>query len=989
MSAPTDIYVSPSTSLILIRNVSTPTNIYLTNFNVPNFNLSIRDTTGSPTIGVSSVYISTVGSSRFADGSFLYTLNQPLGFVNLGFRNSSFWQVLHTSGQTPNDSAANVTQLNVSTSFISLLSTTAITISSLLIENIRTTNAITITGPFVITNLSAPGIITVQSSLNVYGDVTIDKQFFVSGATQFQSSLQVTEILPISSITRVFSSVGVGGTLSVGGILTVGSTLFTRSTNILQSLQVQKSSQSITTTVEDTLQVQNVLSSLLSLTVMSNYVGFNNSLTIEQTTSTLGGTFSTQTMAIGDDLFTKGAISTGDAAFLSTVSFGSSMTVSGNVFVSTGFMAGGDMNTSVFDYLTTPGAFITPSSFSTGSLSVQNTFSISSGISTFFVDVLDRLSIGTTVHTVATVSSYNETRVKDQIYVGGNAFFDTLYFSSGISSKTLFVKDEITTSSSRFQNLITAGSLFTDLPVTVFGIVNVFSTVRVENNVLIEGISVISSINAPSYLLSSLFITTSSPNVAFTASTLVVSCNVETQTVLINDTEPLVTETTFASTTQFFYTDATNIVVKDAVTSNLFWGDPFSELEDVSFSVTTPSLFPKGLSAQTIIADAITSKKLIGNFEGDAFGISNVALPFKNISAAISYASTVSSHVVYTSSFQTSTFQNSFLTTLISSFESPDLAIESVGFPFRSDKNQILMVTSTVYAINNTLFIDAAQRRVGINISSPQADLDISGGLYAAGGLFFSSQKDIYVSTSISPLNISTFITASAFIRDSFTIGTNTQLQNPNFYSNGFALDPVAIPPFVVGVAQTLAPVVPSILARESTISLQNTVFITANTKRVGVNSISYDFFSGSNSNGFINSNSNSNGSISADFTFRDPSYEFQMKRDMIVDGVAYMSSLSLNTILTKTATLPSFYIQANPSFSTNTFSTTFGTLYMNDNLLVLSNAFQKKIGINTTSMVSFGSCNVLDINGSAFFSTASIKQLNTIETLSFSSRVL
>ena len=266
MSAPTNsIFVSPSTSLILIRNVSTLTNVvYLNSFNVPNFTVSVRDTTGSPEIGVNSVYISTIGSARFADGSFLYTLNQPYGFVNIGFRNSSFWQVLHTSGQKPTDSAANVNKLNVSTSFITLLSTTTATISSLLIENIRTTNAIVINGTFVITNLSAPGIVTVQSTLNVYGDVFINKQLFVSSIAEFQSSLRVVEILPISSITRVFSSVGVGGSLSVGGILTVGSTLLTQSTNTLETLQIQKSSQGITTTIENTLQVQNLLE-LLSL----------------------------------------------------------------------------------------------------------------------------------------------------------------------------------------------------------------------------------------------------------------------------------------------------------------------------------------------------------------------------------------------------------------------------------------------------------------------------------------------------------------------------------------------------------------------------------------------------------------------------------------------------------------------------------------------------------------------------------------------------
>ena len=971
MSAPTDIYVSPSTSLILIRNVSTPTNIYLNSFNASNFNVSIRDTTGSSNIQVSSVYVSTIGTARFADGSFLYTLNQPYGFVNLGFRNSSFWQVLHTSGQTPLNSAANVNSLNVSTSFVTLLSTVTANISSLLIENIRTTNAITITGPFVITNLSAPGIVTVQSSLNVYGDVDIEKQLFVSGATRFYSSLTVTDILPVSSVTRVLSSVGVASSLFVGGGITVGSTLFTQLTNIIQSLQIQKSSPDITTTVEDSVFLRGVLSSFLSLTVKNDYFGKDTSLTIYQNTSTL--TFQTHSMDVGDTLFSKDDIVTNNVQFPSTVFLGSSLTLLGNAQISTGFMVG--QNFAAPSIKTT--VFSTLSSFSTGSLFLTSTLTVSSGLSTFFLDVLDRLSVGNSLHTVATVSSFTQTRVKDTVYVTKNAYFDILHFSSGISTDSIFVGGSISTSSSAFKNLSTLGTFITSQGVTVAEDINVFSNASITSNLNLTGNVLISSISAESYLLSSLYITTSSPAVSFRASSLIVSCNVDTKTVLIN-VSPILSEYSFASTTQFNKGIAETSLFNDVRTSNLFWGPPPST--NLSFSLNAESLFPRGLSAQTILANSLTADTLVGRFLGDGFGISNVALLNKNVSAITASASTFSSQQIFTSSMYTSSFQNRFLTTVVSSFQSPTLAIEGIGYPVQSNKNQILMLDKNVYTFNNTLYVDSRQNRLGINISSPKADLDISGGIYSGGGFIYSSIQEYYVSTLTSPLNLSSLVTGYAVIRDAFKVSSFLNLVSPNTFNINSFIDGIS-PFYRVGPKATYGNDI-GIFSYGSSISLQSGLFIINDTKRVGFNSIStgIDF---------------SIFPYVSTYTFSEPQYEFDIANThdygyLTISGTSYISSLNLvRALTTRTFTSPSLYIESRPTYSTNTLSTTLGTLFMNDSLLVLSNSVIPKIGIQTSNMVSEGNNSILDINGSAFFSSLLSPRLNVQETLSFSSRLL
>ena len=78
----------------MIKRYERPTNIYLSTFNTPDFQVNIRDTTGSSTLNVN---VSTIGGALFVDGTNLYELNQPFGFVNLSLRTSSFWQVLHLS----------------------------------------------------------------------------------------------------------------------------------------------------------------------------------------------------------------------------------------------------------------------------------------------------------------------------------------------------------------------------------------------------------------------------------------------------------------------------------------------------------------------------------------------------------------------------------------------------------------------------------------------------------------------------------------------------------------------------------------------------------------------------------------------------------------------------------------------------------------------------------------------------------------------------
>ena len=942
MSATTNIYVTPSTSLILIRNVSTPTNIYLSSFNTPNFTVSVRDTTGSSTILTNSVYLSTIGTARFMDGSFLYTLNQPYGFVNLGFRNSSFWQVLHTSGQSPLDSAATVGKLNISTSYIGVLSTSIATISSLSLENLTTTNAVTIQGPFVITNLSAPGIVTVQSTFTVLGDVQIDGNLFVSGTTYFQSSLNTTELLPLSNVIRVFSSFGVGGHLSVGGTLTIGSTLFTQSDNFVPSLQVQKSTLATTTTLEGVLNVGSVLSSLRSLVVQetASFTTSNHFVSILQDVSSIvsDNTFSTNTLSVFGNSLVKESLFTRYADFYSTLFIGSTLRILSNANTSTLFV-GGNFFTNTLSVST----LSTLSSFSTGIASVRFSTILSSGLSTTGIDILHFASISKSFETVATISSLGPTRVKDTLFVQNNGLFDTLTFFSDLKTEVL-TASTVTLTSISLSSLNTTGSLTASGIITIEKGLCVFGNALVQNNVIASGTSVISTIETPSYLIDTLNITTSSPYTAFTASSFNAS-TVEVNSFLVRATDPptLTVGSTFASTTQFNTAVAEAVRVRIAQTSSLFWGP--SRVEGVNASLDVRSYFPQGLSAQTLLVNSLTADFISSRFSGDGQGVSNIFFSnvFSNVSATTGFVSTISTAQVFTSSLNASTFQNLLFTTANSSFQSENLVIEGLGYPFRFDKNQILLVNSNLYAINRTLFIDTLQNRVGVNISSPQADMDISGGLIA-GFIEYSTINDMVVSSFSNPTNLSTIFTSNIFVRDSFNVSTSIIVMGTFDSPVSFVISTQQTGPYELSLGNVL-----SLIAFPSSIALLNRLFIHNDTKNVTVKSLDSNI---------LGPDQSINSSISLAVS------------TMYVNSITHVSSLVAESLLTNSLTTPYFLINpVDDKISVNTISTGSQGLFFNYDLLTVINSFQQpRVGIKTKNPLA-----ALDIHGSAYFSSLNL----------------
>jgi hypothetical protein len=937
MSVATTFTPTPSTSLVLIRNLSTPTFVYLSSFNAPNFTLSVRDTTGLSSIQTTPVRISTTGSARFIDGTSLYLLNKPYGFVNIGFRNSSFWQILHTSGQAPSTTAANVTTLNVSTLNLGFLSSGTKLTSTLVVNDFITTNSFSLVSPFIINNLSAPGIVVVQSTFNVYGDVLLDKQLFVSGPTTFRSSLFVNTILPISSPVRIISSIGIGGAFSVGGILTVGSTFHTLSTNFAETLQIQKSTSQTVFDVTDSFRIQNAISTLLDVTALSAFTTFS-SLQVSQNISSISQTFSTQSLNVRGSGSLVGTLSTfGNANFLSTLDIQSTLTVRGPLFLSTNLFVKDTFYTSSFSSF----LFSSLGSLSTQMLQLTSTAFLSSGLSTALLQGSNWISIGSDFYTPAIFSSLGLTKVSGLVSVEGGSLFGSVHVSSSVGvGDQLTVQQSSIVGSATFQkNVCTIGNFFTLGYTEIKGNVGVGSNVFVNSNIVIQDGSEISSFTVNSFVLSNLDILTSSPFTAFTASTLNASSIFTSYTEIgIANPPALSVYSTFASTTQFTYTEAEALRVETVRASNVLFGSKQTSLSVESqprFVMNAKALFPQGLSAQTVRFDSLLANNIVASFLGDGANISNVAVPFSHLSALKSFASTSIVTSLFGSTMSVSSFTDSNLTNVVSTFITPTLVFESVGYPLRFDTNQVLAANAQTMIINRGLTFDRSRNLVGIFTSSPQYTLDVNGAIYASN-IYFSSINALTIST-LSTFSISSIYASSVFVRDTLAFGSSgIQIVAYNAFTNDAT-------PFEIQVLSNTNKVTNlfGIYGYPSSIGINYGVHVYNNTNRVAIGSLS-------------------NGQ------FLSTPYDLTVY-NTIWSSNGYFSSVNLNQFVqTDQLVAPSLFLQGSNYVSTNKLSTALEKLFMND-ILTLTRASTGAIGVKTTEPLAN-----LDIRGNAYFSSVS-----------------
>lgn len=792
-----NIYISPSTSLVLIKSLARQPIIYLSTFNVPDFSINIRDTTGLSTqLTTTPILISTIGSARFIDNTTSYAINKPYGFVNLSLRTSTLWQILHTSGQTPTSSAANVGVMNISSSYIGLLSSASQQVSSLQIENLDTPNSITLSGPFIIGNLSTPGFTLLQSTLNVYGNASFERGSFVSGPVSFLSSFFVENIKPLSSPVYALSSVGVGGSVFVGGQTIVFSTLQTQSSLQVQTLSVERSTTSLTVDITGSVLLTGLFSSLGSLTVSKNTVVQSN-VQIQRTFSSLEGFFSTQSLVVGGNATVFSTMSTlGNMQFFSsfttlssiqlrnTVSFLSSVNVTN--LLSTSYLSTG--------YFSTAATVSSAGTFSLLSLSITGTLS-------------------TQRATIANIFSTNslfvsqETTVANNFNTGVGSFQPLLVYCNadlaGLSVRgnvgtlgDVFVGGNLTSSDGKISGNATVNGNLNGLGTAHFSTnVGISSNLSVTGSLRVLGFPNIGLYDYDSLGVSSIQIMTSSPSIALRASTFTIdglrsdkaqfAYDQTSGTLNFGDYRTSLFANEIYAGRYRGYIMSTNTLYAENVVTQSSDGTPtyvFPSQSYPVFQIASKSSFPRGLSTHVVNANVIVAQSTIASLVGDASYLSNV--PF--------FFSTVSTGTVTFSTINTSTFStlNAYLgNTTVSTnllireyllFNTPSLIMStgltinpSIYSQFNTTRIPVIQpVNDSVLGINNTMYLNSSNRRIGVLTSTPVYNFDISGSLYFTGNLYFSSINEINFST-IRTVSFSTLYYSSIRLQDSLILGNN------------------------------------------------------------------------------------------------------------------------------------------------------------------------------------------------------------------------
>ena len=772
MSATTDIYITPSTSLVLIRSLTKPVNVYFRDYATYPFSVTVRDATGLSSIQTMPVRLSTIEGARFADGTSFYALNQPYGLVSLSLRTSNVWQIQHTSGQSPAFAAADIGTLSAMTTYVTALSSVQKNVSSLFVENLLTPNSISVTAPFVVTNLSTPGFVLFEQSFNVYGPTFVQGRLFVSSLTNFVSSLFAIDPQPIQDPVRVLSTIGIGGFVQVGETIRSVSTLSVRSTVQVEQLFVTLSSTQDPTVIEGSVQIAGLVSTLGNLIVASNTTVSRNVL-LGSFVSSFGGTVRTGELVVGGATSVALTLSS-----LSTTVSVSSVQES-DIFVTQRpieILSTLGVGQSVAASSMSSGTISTFGSVSTGSLELISTATLAGTLSTAIFQSLESLTVGGKLESAATVSSLGQAIFRGEVSVIGSGIFKTLtlFSSVGVGSTLSVVGPTFVPAVVSLSSLTVGSSLETSSFQWIGGSAGVRSNVLVEGTLLITGTSEIPSFRVQSFLLSNLELTTSSPEITFRVSSLQAS-SLYTGLTRIEAPLPDVYQvsSTYASTLLTNEASATLLQGETLFAQNFYVGSTvsLSAESDPKIVFATKTLFTQGISSLQIQSDSVQADTVIGNFVGSVSYLSNIAIPFSNISGITIALSTLSLEVFTTSSFHASTLSNAKNLFIQSTLVMPYLVFESQGFLPRYDVHQILEVTSSFSIVNRNLYFDRQTGNIGLFISSPGYEFDVDGLIYASN-IQYSSINPLYVSSPGTTV-FSTVFASSVFVRDAMELGPN------------------------------------------------------------------------------------------------------------------------------------------------------------------------------------------------------------------------
>jgi hypothetical protein len=826
-------------------------------------------------------------------------------------------------------------------SFFTLVSTSQKFVSTYVVENLTSPNSISITSPFIVSNLSTPGFVLIDQTLYVRDNVVLEGSLNVKHAVRIFGSTFADDLAPFTGNTiQVLSSVGIGGSATIESLY-VKSTLTLFSTVQVSTLQVTQSSVNDVVHVSELTRASGLVSTLGNLAVgKQTTVGRN--VFLLQEVSTLGGNLSTFSLSIDGSLYVQGGLSTVAnsntlASFLSSLEEKSSLVVKKvATFISTLDLSGSFYTSSFYGF-----NFSTLGSVSTTGLNLLSTASIKGNISTSLFESYQYISIGGNLVTPASISSIFNTNFQSNLYAKGTVTFATAHTSSSVGvGETTNVLYSTIASYAVVGNDFQTKNLTVDGQTQIKGSVGVSSNAFVYGNLTVLGEPTISSYLVESFLLNDLQIMTSSPFTSFAVSSLNAS-TLHTEFTRISRAHPdiFAVSSSYASTTQL-----TNAITEMArfdtgYSESVFLGDT-SSLASNSFpraGINLRTNFAQGLSTMEVRVDNLLGEGVIvGNPVGTVGYLSNIPYRFPFLSAITTTASTVSVRNFFTSSFTGSSFVIPKFINIQSTVVAPYVVFESQGFEPRYDTNQFLTLNRDSMVVNRSLFFNNQTKKVGLFVSSPLYDFDISGQVFASN-LFFSSINTLIISTS-GTFVYSTIQVSSSYIQNNLSYGEQGLrlfTRNP-FTENGY---------FEINTLVSTASNVFGLYdcIEQSTILLNNAVQINRQHK-VGINQVN---------------------EVTGALVL--PVHALSVNDTVRVQEL-YTSSLNLMQSLQTTSLItPNYSINCNVEYPVNTLSTSFAKLILNSFVTLKTDPIQSNRFVGIQTMDPQAS---LDIRGDAYFSS-------------------
>lgn len=768
--------VNSSTSLILVKKLISPYYpIYLSSLVSPDFTITIRDVTGSELIKNTPIVCSTIGGAKFANGTSQYTINNPFGLLQLRYR-SSIWQPLHTSAAQPSDSAANVNTIYISTAYISVFSSITHNVSSMTIENLNITNTFNLNGSITFANISTSGNIITNSTLSVYKDVIIGNSLYVSSAGYLNSSAIFSTI---SSVNNLYtpSSIVFGGNMYVNNNVFITSSLILRSSYFFTQTLVAEQSTGTALYVDGLALIGNNISTPSSFVVLNSTI-INDKMLVRGNISTLGSVF------IGSSIYANGVINIGGNAtvnsntlFLSSVLIGGNARFYDTITSLSSFQIGGNLSSyfiNTFGSVSTAGN-LSSFSFVVSSITVEGSLSTTGQLL-----IQNTLTTAQSMYNTGSISSQNITTNGD-ILVNNSIQFNTLFggnivvgqsttvFSNAyISSVNIVGSVNVAGSISSSTQLDMMNSYFVSTA-TIGGSITAFSTY-------------FSSVNVGNFQFLQLTVPTSTIYSPVNVSTTVLSNAINYLLLISSQNYIYRTQNAFLSTIVSPIITASGGIITNVVTGKFFIGSTLTTSE-YGFILSTSSEFKQGFSTQQLGLSTATADLFVGDsFYGDGSALSNIQIPQQNIRADSFFVSTLTSQTFYTSSLLISTLIVQSYMESLSSILMPNLLIQNREFPIKYSTNQLLVLSPSTFILNNTVFFDLSNRRVGIKTSTPTVSLDINGYINYNTINYSSIQSLI-----INGCNLTTF-TSNALRTSSLLVNNSLQVSSVNgsmlFYTN-------------------------------------------------------------------------------------------------------------------------------------------------------------------------------------------------------------